>query len=213
MAENKYYGIYQGTVVDVNDSEKRGRIRVTCPDVLGGKTVSAWCDPVIPVAYDNGGDFYIPPKNELVWLMFIGGEPNKPVYLGSWWQEGMSPIGDDYEKINDFRIIKYADCTITMMMGKLIINVGAGVCDLQVEHNKVTVKGNLVVEGNVSAYNVSAGTVSAVKGKDGGGTVSVDDHLEVKTLTASEQVTANGIAFTTHKHTAYGSGSATSTPY
>lgn len=177
MADNKYYGIYQGTVVNVNDAEKRGRIQVKCPDVLGGDTVSAWCDPLIPVAYDNGGDFFIPSKDEMVWLMFIGGDANKPVYMGSWWQKNMSPLGENYTNVNKLRIINYADCTILMQNGSIDINVGAGVCDLKIEHNKVTVKGNLSVEGNVDCYALTAGNVHAVVGKNGGGIVTADTRV------------------------------------
>ena len=47
MSESNYYGIYQGIVTNIQDPEKRGRIKVRCPDVLGGKAESAWCDPVV----------------------------------------------------------------------------------------------------------------------------------------------------------------------
>ena len=34
MAEKtKYYGIYQGVVTNISDPEKRGRLKVKCPDV------------------------------------------------------------------------------------------------------------------------------------------------------------------------------------
>ena len=85
MAESKYYGLYQGIVTSISDPEKRGRIKVKCPDVLGGNTESAWCDPLVPVAYDGGGDFCMPAINETVWLQFIAGDANKPVWLGGWW--------------------------------------------------------------------------------------------------------------------------------
>lgn len=147
MAETKYYGIYQGIVTNINDTEKRGRIKCQIPDVLGGSTESAWCDPVIPVAYDNGGDFCIPEKNEAVWIMFIAGDSNRPVWLGGWWQKKMTPLGNNYSP-KGVRIINYADCTITMKDGIININVGEGVCDLEIVHNTVTVKGNLVVTGD-----------------------------------------------------------------
>ena len=148
MAESKYYGIYQGIVTGIKDPEKRGRIKCLCPDVLGDDTESAWCDPMIPVAYDNGGDFCVPLKDETVWLMFIAGDANRPVWLGGWWQEKMTPLGEKYTNLNDIRIISYADCTITMKDGTININVGEGTCDLKIQDQKVTVKGDLKVEGN-----------------------------------------------------------------
>ena len=161
MAEkNKYYGIYQGVVTNISDPEKRGRLKVKCPDVLGGSTESAWCDPCVTVAYDRGGDFCIPARDETVWLSFIGGDANKPVYFGGWWQKNMSPLGNNYTDIDKVRVISYADCTITLKEGIININVGAGVCDLRIENDKVTVKGNLVVEGNITANSVIAGSTS-----------------------------------------------------
>lgn len=154
MSERKYYGVYQGIVTNIKDPEKRGRIKVKCPDVLGGTVESAWCDPIVPVAYDNGGDFCIPMRDEAVWVQFIAGNPNKPVYLGGWWQKNMSPLGNNYTNVDKVRIISYGDCTITLQDGKIDINVGAGTCDLRIEDNTVTVRGNLIVEGSITAKNV-----------------------------------------------------------
>lgn len=195
MAESKYYGLYQGVVTNINDPEKRGRIKVKCPDVLGGSTESAWCDPLVPVAYDNGGDFCIPAKDETVWLQFIAGDANKPVWLGGWWQKNMSPLGSNYSKVDQVRIISYADCTITMQDGTININVGAGVCDLKIEHNTVTVDGNLVVKGKVSAYSVSAGDIQANAGENGGGTI-----------TADTSIITQGVSLATHKHSGVTTG-------
>ncbi len=155
MAEKTYYGIYQGIVTNNVDPDKRGRIKCQIPDVLGSATESAWCDPMIPVAYDYGGDFCMPQKKEAVWIMFIAGDSNRPVWLGGWWQKKMTPLAENYTGLDDLRIINYADCTITMKNGIININVGAGVCDLEIVHNQVTVKGNLVVTGDATIGGVS----------------------------------------------------------
>jgi len=217
MAENKYYGMYQGVVTNINDPEKRGRIKIKCPEVLGGSTESAWCDPVVPVAYDNGGDFCIPAKDETVWVQFIAGDANRPVYFGGWWQKNMSPLGGNYSDVDKVRIISYADCTITMKDGTIDINVGAGVCDLKIEHNKVTVDGNLVVKGKVTAYSVSAGDITATASENGGGTINADASVSAKNVTATAQVkgstvlgttsvVANNVSLTSHKHSGVTTG-------
>lgn len=113
MSDNKYYGIYQGVVSNIKDTEKRGRIKVQCPDVLG-EVESAWCDPVIQVAYDGGGDFCMPAVEETVWIMFIAGDANRPVWFGNWWQKEMTPIGTNYIKLDDTRIISYKDFSIVV---------------------------------------------------------------------------------------------------
>ena len=166
MAEKTYYGIYQGIVTNVTDPEMRGRIKVKCPDVLGGTTESAWCDPVVPVAYDCGGDFCLPQLDEAVWILFIGGDANRPVYLGGWWQKNQTPIGSNYTNLDDIRIISYADCIITMRCGVININVGAGVSDLSIADGHVTVNGSLTVNGDISAKNItSSGTVKGANVK------------------------------------------------
>lgn len=169
MSDKRYYGLYQGIVTSIDDPEKRGRIKVKCPSVLGADTESAWCDPLVPVAYDNGGDFCLPTKDEAVWLQFIEGDVNKPVWLGGWWQKDKTPLGSNYTGIDKVRIINYADCTITMQNGKIDINVADGSCDLRIEHNKVTVKGNLVVEGSItSSEDIKADGVSLINHTHGG---------------------------------------------
>lgn len=152
MAESKYYGIYQGIVTSIKDPEMRGRIKVKIPNVLGADTESAWCDPCISVAYDGGGDFFIPPIDETVWIMFIEGDVNRPVWLGSWWSKSKSTLGDSYTDINKVRIINYADCSITMKDGIISISTSNG--NLQIKDGKVSIKGDLDVDGNVSAHNI-----------------------------------------------------------
>ena len=111
---NSYYGIYQAIVTNINDPEKRGRIKVQCPSVLGVRTESAWCDPCVPVAYDDGGDFCLPQLREAVWVMFISGDVNKPVYLGGWWSKNKTPLGDSYTNLDDTRVIGYNGSSVVM---------------------------------------------------------------------------------------------------
>lgn len=122
MASNTYYGKYRAKVVDVNDPEKRGRIRVMCPKVLG-EAKSAWCEPCIPVAYDLGGDFAIPKLNEFVWVEFEEGNSNKPLYTGGLWSTNKSP-SSSYTVGS--RLITWGACKIIMTEGNsLILSVGS----------------------------------------------------------------------------------------
>lgn len=152
---SRYYGLYQGVVTNVKDPEKRGRIKVKCPEVFSDDTESAWCDPLVTVAYDNGGDFCIPNKKEYVWILFIAGEVNRPVWLGGWWQEEMTPLGKNYTDPDKVRIINYANCTITMQDDTININVGEGDYDLKITDGKITIKGDLVVDGDIKANTIT----------------------------------------------------------
>ena len=155
----KRYGIFPCIVSNINDPDKRGRIKVVCPDVLGDEAVSAWCEPVVPVAYDEGGDFCLPPKGEAVWVMFIDGDVNRPVYLGGWWSTNKTPLGDDYSGLENTRVISYAGNKITMKDGVIKIDTGGDTkvtikCDSVTLKGDVTVTGDLKVSGSVSAKNI-----------------------------------------------------------
>lgn len=169
MADNKYYGIYPAYVSNINDPEKRGRIKCYIPDVLDIDVESAWCEPCIPVAYDYGGDFCLPELKEGVWLMFRDGDPNTPVYLGGWWQENQTPLGSNYDNLDNFRIISYAGCKITLEDGSIKINVDDGDAEIEISEGTVTINGDLTVTGDINADgDVTASDVSLVNHKHGG---------------------------------------------
>lgn len=112
MADTKYYGKYRAKVVDVDDPERRGRIRVQCPTVLGVYK-SAWCEPCIPYATDFAGDYYVPPLDEAIWVEFEEGDANKPIWNGGWYKIDSSPLLKD-SKPNDYRFISFKNTIIRM---------------------------------------------------------------------------------------------------
>ena len=78
-------GLYRCYVRIVEDPEYRGRIRVECPQVLGTETLLPWALPCFPYGgSEDIGMFSIPPIDSVVWVMFEEGDPNKPVWMGSW---------------------------------------------------------------------------------------------------------------------------------
>lgn len=74
---DKYFGKYRGIVVDIDDPEKRGRIRVKCPTVLGKTNISNWALPCFPPR-----QFVLPQVNDLVWMEFEGGYRDEPIWTG-----------------------------------------------------------------------------------------------------------------------------------
>lgn len=141
------YGIYQAIVTNIQDPEKRGRIRVVCPDVMGDAE-SAWCEPVSPVAYDGGGDICIPALEEAVWIMFIGGDVERPVYLGGWWSESSTPFGDTYSDAENTRVVSFDKVNIRFTQEGLIIYIdGTQICKISSEG--IDVNGDLNVDGDI----------------------------------------------------------------
>lgn len=133
MAKVFYYGKYRAKVQNVNDPEKRGRIRVLCPKVLG-EAVSNWCEPCIPVAYNFGGDFAIPKVGETIWVEFEAGDVNKPIWTGGWWCKNGAPPNPYSTSI---RFIEWNGCTIKMW-GKDTKTGAKATIELSVGSSKIT---------------------------------------------------------------------------
>jgi hypothetical protein len=73
------FGIYRGKVVDNADPESLLRCKLVVPQVLGTETVSDWAWPCVDVVPEDP-----PVINTPVWVMFVGGDVDHPVYLGTW---------------------------------------------------------------------------------------------------------------------------------
>ncbi|MGW8375357.1 phage baseplate assembly protein V [Streptomyces sp. ODS28] len=79
----RYAGCYRGTVGDNNDPKGLGRLKVVVPDVLGDETC-VWAVPAALLAGPGMGISCIPPVNTGVWVEFEQGDPNYPVWTGTW---------------------------------------------------------------------------------------------------------------------------------
>lgn len=141
-----YFGVYRAIVTNISDPQQRGRIKVICPKVLCGAE-SAWCEPIIPFCKDNGGDFYVPSVNEAVWLMFIEGNVDNPVYIGSWWSTAKTPLGNNYTNVDEIRIIGFKDSIILMQDNSLELIVGNS--SIKVSNEKVSISGILELNGTI----------------------------------------------------------------
>jgi len=86
--EGRYYGKYAGFVVDNADPENRGRLRLSIPNVLGNDVVSGWALPCVPYGgAANQGFFFIPENEANVWVEFVGGNLDYPIWVGSFWSK------------------------------------------------------------------------------------------------------------------------------
>lgn len=90
----RYYGIYEGRVIDNADPEGRCRVRALCPaiNIVNEEDVSDdyWMLPSMPglgTDPDSGqmtGMYHPPDVGTNVWVAFRHGNPEYPVYLGGW---------------------------------------------------------------------------------------------------------------------------------
>ena len=81
----RYFGKYSAEVVQNEDAQQLGRIQVRVPSVLGAQ-LSVWARPCLPY-----GHFFIPPVGTRVWVEFEAGDPQYPLWVGTWYPSGATP--------------------------------------------------------------------------------------------------------------------------
>lgn len=92
QVEHRFYGKYRGFVVDNEDPEQLGRLRLTVPSVLGEEVVSGWAMPCLPYGGDAGQGFlFLPEIDAGVWVEFEEGDLEFPIWVGTFWGK---PGGD-----------------------------------------------------------------------------------------------------------------------
>ena len=103
-SQPKFYGKYRGVVIDVEDPEGLGRIKVQVPPVYGDED-SGWALPCAPFGGPDMGVFMLPEVDANVWVEFEQGDPSFPIWCGGWWSTGSDvPSGATWQQ----RIIKSA---------------------------------------------------------------------------------------------------------
>jgi uncharacterized protein involved in type VI secretion and phage assembly len=70
-----YPGIHRAVVVDHNDPLRLRRLRVRVPDVH--RTEALWASACVPA-----GSMRQPKVGTDVWVIFEGGDPARPVWIG-----------------------------------------------------------------------------------------------------------------------------------
>jgi len=63
-----------------------GQLQVSVPEIWGSnKTKLPWADPVVPFAGDGYGVLMLPKVKDGVYLLFEGGNQDRPVWIGGFW--------------------------------------------------------------------------------------------------------------------------------
>src|SRR5260221_13326761 len=84
MQKQTFYGKYRGVVTSNKDPLGMARIRATVPDVLGTDK-SGWALPSAPFAGNKMGFVARPIDGSRAWIEVEPGEPDYPIWPGSWW--------------------------------------------------------------------------------------------------------------------------------
>lgn len=83
--KRKYWGKYRGTVLNNVDPMYLGRIQAQCADVQS-LLPTTWALPCVPVGGLQNGTFIVPPPLSNVWIEFEQGDPDFPIWTGSFWE-------------------------------------------------------------------------------------------------------------------------------
>ncbi|TKB25860.1 phage tail protein [Desulfopila sp. IMCC35006] len=85
--DEKRFGKYRAVVVDNQDPQKRGRLKLRIPSVLAEQN-SDWALPCLPYGgLDQQGLFFIPDIDAQVWVEFEEGDISRPIWVGTFWQQ------------------------------------------------------------------------------------------------------------------------------
>lgn len=79
---DQVFGVVVGIVVDVDDPEAQGRIKVSFPWLAADGAVSGWAPVTRPLAGKDRGFFYQPEIDDEALVAFEHGDVNHPMVLG-----------------------------------------------------------------------------------------------------------------------------------
>jgi len=81
------FAIYQAKVLSVDDPNQMDRVQVEVPTKFATE-VSDWARPISMAP----GWSWKPSVDDFVWVMYENGDPDRPLYIGSWWPQNSSAV-------------------------------------------------------------------------------------------------------------------------
>jgi uncharacterized protein involved in type VI secretion and phage assembly len=98
-------GVLIGTVLDLKDPEKLGRVRLQLPQYADEPT--DWARVASPMAGKDRGFFFQPEVGDEVLVAFENGDPRRAYVLGALWSKvDMPPKRDGKDADNNLRLIQ-----------------------------------------------------------------------------------------------------------
>jgi hypothetical protein len=77
LQDKRFFGIYRGLVADTEDPLGVQRLKLLVPQIFG-EAITEWAWSI-----QGKSTSYAPQLGEGVWVMFEGGDPNFPLWIGS----------------------------------------------------------------------------------------------------------------------------------
>jgi uncharacterized protein involved in type VI secretion and phage assembly len=185
-------GVVIGTVSDLQDPEKIGRVRVKLPQYAEQQT--DWARIVAPMAGKDRGFFFQPEVGDEVLVAFENGDPRRAYVLGALWSKvDTPPPRDGNDAQNNIRLIKSRSGHIVRLddtdgSEKIVIQdkSGANTLTWDAANNKIIIesgKGDMDINAPAGTLTISAKTVEIKASADM--TVQASAQLTVKGATVS----------------------------
>jgi len=117
--ELRYPYTYEGVVVDNADPQNRHRIRARIPGMID---MTAWARPrTIGGGNAQAGFNIVPPKGADVFIDFVGGDVERPIYTGGPWasarKDGVNEMPTSTQGVPDasqIAVLEFANYLITI---------------------------------------------------------------------------------------------------
>lgn len=126
-ANGRFFGKFRGRVTDNDDPLKVGRVRAQVPDVFGDEDCG-WALPCFPLAAAGMGLFMVPPVDAWVWVEFEYGDPEKPIWTGSFFPDDPAAVPGAIAQLlplvgveKDTIALKTGDWLITIQRDKVVV--------------------------------------------------------------------------------------------
>lgn len=188
---NKLPGLYPAIVISNQDPETRGRLQVSVPALHpddAPKNNYPWAEACVTTAGPGRGVLKLPKAKETVWVMFVQSNPEKPVWMGSWWgapggsTEQPEEINEDHMviKTEGGNLIDLSDesgnvhiCMETPGGRKVCLNDqdqkieitdGTNTIEIDASGNKIKIQGGAAVDVEVSGKSVKVNGTTNIPG-------------------------------------------------
>jgi len=116
-----YYSKYRGFVYDREDPKNLNRIKVYVPEIYGDQALEKWAWPASNYSGRGYGAQAIPRTNDLVWVEFEKGNPNKPLWSYGYFGDNEKP--DELKGYNNYWFRTPNGLTVSMDDDNLITKI------------------------------------------------------------------------------------------
>jgi uncharacterized protein involved in type VI secretion and phage assembly len=171
-------GMHVARVVDLNDPDKLGRIKISYPWLDSEQT--AWVRIVVPHAGKDRGWYSLPELDDEVLVGYEHGNTDHPIVLGCLYNKENAPMQEAISSDNDVKMF------MTRSGNKIVLNDKDG--GEQIVISQKDGKNQIVLDLSGPSITISTEGAISIKGKQGV-TIETDQGITMK---ASSDVKIEG---------------------